>query len=740
MKRLTLTWAAAGLLALTASTVNAQEHVWKYVATGDATTYAIRDDGTLWSCGWNEKGQLGVPTVSERTATFQCVGTDSDWAKVVGGKAYAFFIKEDGTLWAVGSETDGVQGTGDGIAHREPVQVGTDNDWTDVAVSHFWGYTAIGLKADGTMWGWGNNSSGQLGTGGGTASLITPTKLNEDSDWVMVTIGSSHTLALKSDGTMWSWGANFSGQLAHGDLEGRETPTQVGTDSDWAYVKAIDNRSYAVKTDGTLWAAGDNSNNLLGFDQATEELVSAYPEFTQVTTIPNGVVTVSGCENTTTFAVGEPGAITAIYALGSNTDGALGDGNGKLLTATSSSSEMPFSSTPVQPLLPEGLTYSMLSSGQGYSMVLTTDGVLYGWGRNKGGQIGDDTELEQLQTSYYKKPIEIACPGGATPDPGDDDEEAVVVDATDVPTNLNDAKAIKLTGTWNTESFTELAQALGVTGFGASNSNLTSVDMSEALIEATTDLYVQGGFSKNGAFVNCKALETVIMPAEEQAANFADLTNAFMNCESLAEIDLQFCSGLTSLNSAFMNCTSLTEVNLSSSTGLTGFSSMDSTFDGCTALTKVTLPAEIAFASSTFGGCTALTDIDWTSYAGTEAPVFYADMFEGISDLKAITLTVAEDMLELFTSDANWSKLNVVADSPDGISSAEQAPALSFDGDAFYAAQAVQNVQVYTASGSLVESQSTVEGYWRVAGLQDGIYIVVYTQDGKTRALKVAKY
>lgn len=167
---------------------------------------------------------------------------------------------------------------------------------------------------------------------------------------------------------------------------------------------------------------------------------------------------------------------------------------------------------------------------------------------------------------------------------------------------------------------------------------------------------------------------------------------------------------------------------------------MDSTFDGCTALTKVTLPAEIAFASSTFGGCTALTDIDWTSYAGTEAPVFYADMFEGISDLKAITLTVAEDMLELFTSDANWSKLNVVADNPDGISSAEQAPALSFDGDAFYAAQAVQNVQVYTASGSLVESQSTVEGYWSVAGLQDGIYIVVYTQDGKTRALKVAKY
>ena len=74
-------------------------------------------------------------------------------------------IKEDGTLWAVGTNTDGVQGTGDGIDHKTPKQVGTDTDWAYVTSVRFWGYTALAIKTDGTLWGWGSNSSNQLGTG-----------------------------------------------------------------------------------------------------------------------------------------------------------------------------------------------------------------------------------------------------------------------------------------------------------------------------------------------------------------------------------------------------------------------------------------------------------------------------------------------------------------------------------------------------------------------------------------------
>ncbi len=493
-----------------------------------------------------------------------------------------------------------------------------------------------------------------------------------------------------------------------------------------------------MKSDGSLWATGDNQDNLLGFNQSEDQLVTTYSEFTKVTSVPTGVVSISGCEVTTTFAIGENGKITDVYALGDNTDGALGDGNGKLLTATSSSDEMPFSSVPVKVLLPEDETYTMLASGQSYSLVISSDGKMYGWGRNKGGQLGDGTENEQLQTSYQKKPIEIACPGGEVIG-GDEDVDLVVVDASDIPTNLRDAKKIKLTGTWNTSAFGELAVAIGTSGFGASNNTLVSVDMSEALIEAGTDLYVQGALSKNGVFVNCKALETVVMPGVGEAANFSNFTNAFMNCEKLVDIDLQNCTGLTSLNSAFMNCTSLTDIDISSVTGLTGASSMQNAFDGCTALTKVVLPAEIAFSSSTFGDCTALTDIDWTSYAGTEAPIFYVDMFDGISDLKAITLTVDESVYDLFVADSNWSKLTLKAYNSTGINSVEVDGSVTFDGNIIFAAQPVSGVGVYAMSGSLVRSCDVLNGSLSIADIPAGIYVLVYTQDGQKHALKIMK-
>lgn len=218
-------------------------------------------------------------------------------------------------------------------------------------------------------------------------------------------------------------------------------------------------------------------------------------------------------------------------------------------------------------------------------------------------------------------------------------QEPTIVDSNDIPGGLTKVEAIKLTGTWNTDNFQELAQGIGTTGFGATNTKLKSVDMSEALIEEGTDLLVSGGFSSNGVFVNCTALTTVTMPAPEEAAKFNNLTKAFMNCSSLETIDLSGCTSITSLNNTFFNCSSLKEITIASNS-LTKSSSMANTFENCSALEAVTLPSTITFASKTFANCTALTDIDWTSYEGTEAPVFYYDMFEGISDLKAITISV----------------------------------------------------------------------------------------------------
>ena len=133
MKKFTKMWAiaACALFAGTAA-VNAEDYTWKFVTAGDATTYAIRSDGSLWSWGWNEKGQ-GGNGVSERTATPTLADGNRVWKKAVGGKAYGFFLAEDGSLWAAGTHEGGVQGTNDGIDHKVLTRIGTDNDWADMA-------------------------------------------------------------------------------------------------------------------------------------------------------------------------------------------------------------------------------------------------------------------------------------------------------------------------------------------------------------------------------------------------------------------------------------------------------------------------------------------------------------------------------------------------------------------------------------------------------------------------------
>lgn len=390
-----------------ASMANADDYVWKYVNTGDATTYAVRNDGSLWAWGWNELGQA-ANGISERSAVPTLTNAQFSWKKVAGGKAYAFFLAEDGSLWAAGSAESGVQGTGDGLPHKVLTRIGTDNDWADVTCSRFWGYSAFGIKTDGTLWGWGQNSSGQLGLGN-IISQTTPAQVGTDSDWKQVSTGASSVIAIKNDGSLWGWGGNMSGEL-FGYTGSQYSPVRLGEANDWSYVCMIDYRAYAVKKDGTLWAWGDNSTNLLGLNSSLDEdgyvSESTIAEPTQVTAITDKVLSISGCENTLSVSTGTDEVINKVWMFGYNTDGALGDGNGK----GNGNTGIPFAATPVNPSLKSSLTMSCVASGQNYTVVLTTDGDIWGWGCNRGGQLGDETLYDQLQTAYRLKPTLINCP------------------------------------------------------------------------------------------------------------------------------------------------------------------------------------------------------------------------------------------------------------------------------------------------------------------------------------------
>lgn len=406
--------AACALFAGTA-TVSAEDYVWKSVTTGDATTYGIRSDGSLWSWGWNEKGQSGNG-VSGRTATPTLADGNRVWKKTVGGKAYGFFLAEDGSLWAAGTATNGVQGTNDGVDHKVLTRIGTDNDWVDMACSRFWAYSAFAIKTNGTLWSWGENSAGQLGIGNTQAQTL-PVQVGTDTDWKQVAAGVSSVLALKTDGSLWGWGFNMNGELF--GYEGRQSsPVRLGSETDWEKVLVIEFRAYAVKKDGTLWAWGDNSRNLLGFNTPTEEEstsegnpveVVTEPQITkptQVTAVEGEVLAVSGCENTLSVATGADGIIEKVWMFGSNADGALGDGKG----LGNGNKDIPFATVPVNPSLKSSLKFTSMSSGQNYTMMLTDDGDIWGWGCNRGGQLGDETPNDQLQVAYKLKPIVINCP------------------------------------------------------------------------------------------------------------------------------------------------------------------------------------------------------------------------------------------------------------------------------------------------------------------------------------------
>ena len=250
---------------------------WAAVACGDDETVALRANGTLWSWGDNDAGQLGVGSF-DYDAHPTPTGVGSGWAAVAAGPDFIVAIKADGTLWAWGFNYYGQLGLGvdeDGLGDTDnrytPTQVGSGSGW--VAVSCGDHYT-LALKSDGTLWASGDNFYGQLGLGSSDYTRhCTPTAVGGGSDWAAVSCGGDQALALKNDGTLWTWGSNAYGQLGLGDTTERNTPTEVGNGSDWAAVSCGGGvYALALKKDGTLWAWGENGAGQLGLGDTTNRL------------------------------------------------------------------------------------------------------------------------------------------------------------------------------------------------------------------------------------------------------------------------------------------------------------------------------------------------------------------------------------------------------------------------------------------------------------------------------------
>lgn len=233
---------------------------WKFVAAGRQHSIAIKTDGTLWAWGTNGDGELGDGTNIDRNVPTK-VGNDTDWQTIAAGLRYTMALKNNGTLWTCGYNGSGQLGNDKpDISTNVLTQVGNSNDWLSISTRIL---TSSAIKKDGTLWTWGSNQQGQLGNGQARIDVAVPTKIGNDTNWKQIASGTFNSSAIKTDGTLWSWGINDYGELGDGTYIERHIPTQIGSDTNWQFVYVGGVHSRAVKTDGTLWGWGPNSTGEL---------------------------------------------------------------------------------------------------------------------------------------------------------------------------------------------------------------------------------------------------------------------------------------------------------------------------------------------------------------------------------------------------------------------------------------------------------------------------------------------
>ena len=297
---------------------NGQTNLWRQIEGGGGFTVGIKDDGTLWTWGFNGYGQLGdgTPIANTSRITPTQISAATDWVQISCGDGHVLALKSDGSVYAWGQNNNGQLGDGTTIDRNVPTLIQGLSVVSQVAAG---GFHSLALLSDGTVKTWGNNQHGQLGLGFVSLSNVTPmaTNLNgvtqiaagsgyslavlngvvkawganssgqlgdgtTDDRSIPITVnissvtrivaGASHTLALLPDGTVKSWGSNGSGELGDGSTMNRSTPTTVVGLSGISQIAAGGSYSLALNSGGTLKTWGINNNGQLGDGTTTSHI------------------------------------------------------------------------------------------------------------------------------------------------------------------------------------------------------------------------------------------------------------------------------------------------------------------------------------------------------------------------------------------------------------------------------------------------------------------------------------
>lgn len=347
------------------------------LASGAHHTVVAKSDGTVWGWGQGSSGQLGDGSSLNKSAPVRASGLSAVVA-VAAGRYHTVALRGDGTVWAWGANNYLQLGDGTTVTSRpQPVQL---PGLTGVVAVAAGGTHTLALGDDGTVWAWGYNFYGQVGDGT-TTNRSTPAQVSGlTGAFVAIAGGYYHSLATKADGTLWSWGFNYNGQVGDGSNTTRLTPVQIGTPPGMVRVCADGSHSGALRSDGTVWGWGANGLGALGDGTTIDRL-------TPVQAV--GLTGVLGLEHGYYHSVARAGDQT-VRTWGGNAAGQLGDG-----TLTDRLTPVP---------VPGLAGILAVSAGDQHTAALAGDGTVWNWGYNFYGQLGDGT------TTARPQPLTVAVP------------------------------------------------------------------------------------------------------------------------------------------------------------------------------------------------------------------------------------------------------------------------------------------------------------------------------------------
>ena len=284
------------------------------VSAGYYHSLALKSDGTVWAWGYNNYGQLGDGSQINRAMPVQVANLASaNIVAISAGAYYSLALSSNGVVYAWGDNQYNQLGDGTAIRRLTPVPITGLSNVKSISAGYEF---SLALTNDGTVWSWGDNSFWQLGDGGITTSRTTPGQVSGLSNMSAVGAGAYHGMALKSDGTVWTWGYNMYGAIGDGGTAPRAAPVQVTSLSSIIAISTNGYHCKALKVDGSVWAWGHNNYGQLGDGSKTNRYAPV-----QINTFGSIIAVASGYYHSMAL-----GSVNNARMWGFNYYGQVGDG------------------------------------------------------------------------------------------------------------------------------------------------------------------------------------------------------------------------------------------------------------------------------------------------------------------------------------------------------------------------------------------------------------------------------